>query len=205
MNPDLDSYPPSSHDSIQHDGCLSSAESPTLSSSSIPNYHGMAKTNDDDCDVDSISEDPRYGCDDDKGIIYRQDASPGTRKRTFLRRGGGSHMTLFKAAALAAMSSPIDCDEEHSSEGRNSEEDDDRLHRFKRYATLPPVVPELGLGVHSEKAFHPRKRLKGEEVDNQLDMIDAASLRLNGLQVGAPSRKSNTHEPGFANAADLNE
>ena len=97
---------------------------------------------------------------------------PPQRKRSLIRRGGESQSTLFKAAALAAMSSPMG----YESDGSTS---DGEALRLAKLVPLAPSMPDMD---HWDMDRSPRKRLRGS-FNNSASVIDEASAVFGGLHM----------------------
>lgn len=95
--------------------------------------------------------------------------SPPPRKRSLLRRGGGSHITLIRAAALAAMSSPGEED--------SGAED----YSFHPKCKRPSALPEMDSQSDSSDRS-PRKRLRGPD-PAYAAILEKTSTILDGLCV----------------------
>ena len=137
----------------------------------------------------STVENPTFASNDNQPLMKEPTPNPSSRKRSLIRRqkrrGGESHMTLFKAAALASMSSPGGGCEDSS----DAEDAAMVTQRFtERLLPIAPSVPELG--DHSDSEESSRKRMRRPSPNYYASAIEQTSSILGELCVAGPCESS---------------
>ena len=123
--------------------------------------------------AEASPEIPALLSNDDAKLPCTENNIPPTRKRLFKRRFGECHITLIKAATLAAMSSP------------NSHDDDSDTNEFRGdgdpcVTNLLLTAPSMPESYSDRERLSSRKRLRGS---NYSAIVDQTSMFLDSLRV----------------------